>query len=118
MFPQIQDLLELVHTPRPVPCRSNCDRLQSSHPTPVCQRFCRTHDPIKFVTIEKLEAKFELPYAPNMAMLAHALKLVEQLGHFLQVETIMVPDDILALSVDLLAGSKDRERSCDFESPW
>jgi hypothetical protein len=49
----------------------------------------------------------ELTYAPDLLTLSQALKLLIQLGWLSNMQRIVMPDDILALSVDLLAGSQN-----------
>jgi hypothetical protein len=51
----------------------------------------------------------ELPYAPGLLTLPQALKLLIQLGWLSNMQRIVMPDDILAFSVDLLAGSQNGE---------
>lgn len=41
-----------------------------------------------------------------MAMLRKSEELAVEMGRFVNVESIVVPDNVFAFSVDLLAGSK------------
>jgi hypothetical protein len=50
-------------------------------------------------------------------MFCEAFEFVEQLGRFSNAEAAMVPYDVLAFSVDLLACSKQREGAGDFDGP-
>jgi hypothetical protein len=59
----------------------------------------------------------ELPYTPNLLTLSQALKLLIQLGWLSNMERIVMPNNILAFSVDLLAGSQNGEGARDVNGP-
>ena len=53
-----------------------------------------------------------------MAVLQQAFKLLGELGLFSKVESVVVPDEIFAFSMILLACSEEGERACDVDGPW
>jgi hypothetical protein len=59
----------------------------------------------------------ELSYTPDLLTLSQALKLLIQLGWLSNMERIVMPNNILAFSVDLLAGSQNGEGARDINGP-